>query len=1212
MSGADLCEPNAYVESNNDMIPLSRLAVEANVVAKPSDQLLSVLKEMANIDASSALVIEDKKAVGILTYHDLLHLMTNADRCHDCTVDAVMTSPVFTVSADMSCHAAYHLMLEKGIRHIVIDIDGKGAYRVIGEKSFLTDGGLQDDDSVPRVEAIMDASPVCISHDATMLDAVRRMDRTRRDYVIVAHHGRALGILTERDIFFHRELLIEHRHTPVATVMSSPVRAIQPSAAIHTALERMEEHGVRRLVVTERGGNLRGMITLHQVIAERERRHLATLQANLRECQQQRFPGVLLDFISDGVLIVEQDTGLVVEVNQPLSDWLDYPSGTLSGMTLPELLTDQSTLPHWGIHEDPPARQTTFKSGLRRHNGDTLTVEVSIKRVNIDQRGLVVGIARDLTERAAAERALLASEQRLVQIFETNQAVKLIVDPAEGKIVQANLAASRYYGYKHDELVGMPVSKINTLDQTALKQAMSQAKGERRMRFHFKHRLASGEIRDVEVFSGPLQTEGKTLLYSIVHDITDHVRAESALRASEERLDLATRAADLGLWDWNIATDEVSYSQRWASMLGYSLTDITPHFSTWKKLVHHDDLPLAMHIVKNHLAGNSPMFELTLRMRHRDGEWRWILSRGRVVERNTEGKPLRAAGTHMDITEKRNAQEKLRVVATVFESSNEGIVITDPQTRIIEVNAAFSRITGYIAEEVIGQTPKLLKSGRHDELFYQDMWRQLKVTGRWRGEVWNRRKNGEVYPEWLSISSVLDNDGQLKYYVAVFSDITERHRDRQEIEFLAHHDALTNLPNRLLFNARLEHAIGHAQRVSSELAVMCIDLDHFKTINDSLGHALGDEVLQNVSQRVTQAMRAEDTVARIGGDEFIILLEDATPGGACEVADKLIAALKAPIDLEGNPLYLSLSLGISMYPRDGKDVDTLVKNADAAMYKAKATGRDNYQFYTPDLTDDALEQVFLQNHLRRAIEQQEFRIYYQPQVDLHSGRPFGVEALLRWQHPTEGLIPPIRFVSLLEEQGLMRQVGPWVLRQACSDYVEWQEQGVAPDTLAVNISGIQINSPGAVEIIERILHDTGMPPENLELEVTETFVMDDPESNINTLKKLRALGIRLAIDDFGTGYSSLAYLKRLPINKLKIDRSFIKDVPGNTDDEAITRAVIGLGKILNLDTIAEGIERDDCVSFLIDEGCYAGQGYLWSEPVPEEILLPWLQARKLH
>ena len=1194
------------------MIPLSRLTVEANVIAKPSDQLLSVLKNMADIDASSALVVEDKKAVGILTYHDLLHLMTNADQCSGCTVESVMTSPVFTVTADMSCHAAYHLMLEKGIRHIVLDVDGNGNYRVIGEKSFLTDGSLQDDDSVPRVEAIMDANPICISHDTSMLDAVKHMNKTRQDYVIVTHHGRALGILTERDIFLHHESLIDHRHTPIATVMSSPVKTILPSAAVHTALERMEAHNVRRLVVTERDGSLRGMITLHHVIAERERRHLTTLQANLRECQQQRFPGVLLDFISDGVLIAEQDTGLVVEVNQPLAQWLDYPSAELSGMKLSDLLTGQNGLHHWGIHEEPPTQQTTFKSGLRRRNGDTLTVEVSVKRVNIDQRGLVVGIARDLTERAAAEQALLASEQRLVQIFETNQAVKLIVDPAEGKIVQANLAASRYYGYTHEQLLGMPISNINTMDRSAIKQAMSQAKDERRLRFQFKHRLASGEIRDVEVFSGPLQTENKTLLYSIVHDITDHVRAENALRASEERLDLATRAADLGLWDWNIATDEVSYSQRWASMLGYSLTDIEPHFGTWKKLVHHDDLPLAIHIVKNHLAGESSMFELTLRMRHRNGGWRWILSRGRVVERDAEGKPLRAAGTHMDVTEKRHAQEKLRVVATVFESSNEGIVITDPQTRIIEVNAAFSQITGYIAEEVIGQTPQLLKSGRHDEFFYQDMWRQLEVTGRWRGEVWNRRKNGEVYPEWLSISSVLDNDGQLKYYVAVFSDITERHRDRQEIEYLAHHDALTDLPNRLLFNARLEHAIGHAQRIKSQLAVMCIDLDHFKTINDSLGHALGDDVLRNVAKRVMQIMRAEDTVARIGGDEFIILLEDATPGGACEVADKLIAALKVPIDLDNDPLYLSLSLGISMYPRDGVDVDTLVKNADAAMYKAKASGRDNYQFYTPDLTDDALEQVFLQNHLRRAIEKQEFRIYYQPQVDLYSGRTTGVEALLRWQHPTKGLIPPVRFVSLLEEQGLMRQVGPWVLRQACKDYVSWQEQGIAPDILAVNLSGIQINSPGAVDIIDEILRETGMPPEKLELEVTETFVMDDPESNINTLHRLRTLGIRLAIDDFGTGYSSLAYLKRLPINKLKIDRSFIKDVPGNTDDEAITRAVIGLGKILNLDTIAEGIERDECVKFLIDEGCYAGQGYLWSKPLPEELLLPWLKKHKLH
>ncbi len=597
-----------------------------------------------------------------------------------------------------------------------------------------------------------------------------------------------------------------------------------------------------------------------------------------------------------------------------------------------------------------------------------------------------------------------------------------------------------------------------------------------------------------------------------------------------------------------------------------------------------------------------PFERLAVEVEHKEGEEK---ASPRPLGEGAEAAP-RAAGTHMDLTESRATQERLRLLATVFENSNEGVLITDAQARIIEVNAAFGRITGYSTDEVVGKTPRVLNSGRHDAAFYQGMWRRLEETGGWCGEIWNRRKNGEVYPEWLSISRVCDQAGEPKNYVAVFSDISEQYRNRQQIEYLAHHDALTDLPNRLLFNARLEHAIGHARREKSQLAVIFIDLDRFKTINDSLGHALGDEVLRLVSERIRKAMRTNDTMARLGGDEFIILLENITPAGVREVAGKVAAALSEPLVFDGDRLYISLSMGISMFPRDGEDVDALVKNADAAMYKAKSSGRDNFQFYTPELTDEALEQVFLQNHLRSAIEQHEFRVFYQPQVDIESGHAVGVEALLRWQHPTEGLIMPMRFIPLLEEQGLMRQVGPWVLHRACTDFVRWQKAGVAPRSMAVNLSGAQIHAEGATETIEKILLDTGMPAERLELEVTESFVMTDPESNINTLHHLRALGIRLAIDDFGTGYSSLAYLKRLPINKLKIDRSFVKDVPGDADDEAITRAVVGLGKTLNLDIIAEGVEREACVQFLLREGCYFGQGYLWGKPMPEPEVAQWL------
>lgn len=1069
------------------MIALDQLAVEANIVVRPGEPVQQVLERMSQSDAPSALVVGDEGALGILTHQDVLQLINRHADWQRYEVAQVMTTPVITVGGDMSCHAAYQLMLDKGIRHLVLQPDASGRYRVVGEKAFLSDGRLRDDTQTPLVEAIMSRELCTVAPETSLLDAVGVMSRAQSDHVLVTHHERPVGIITEHDVFRHREVLVNQPLARADQVMSTPVYSIEPTLPVYAALEKMEKWGVRRLVVVGLDSCLLGTVSLHQVIHDRQRRYLDVLHNNLESCREQQFPGQLLEVISDGLLIVERSTGVIVEANPQLAGWLGYRADAMTGMSLGALTIPENQHQGWGLNDAVVPIEPLFRSQLRCRNGGALPIEVSTKRVGLAGQDLVVAIIRDLSARLAADQAV---------------------------------------------------------------------------------------------------------------------------RESRERLSLALQGADLGLWDYDLTTGKATFSERSLDMLGLRRGSATTNLDDWANRVHPDDQPRRQARLNQHLNGASALYENTHRVRTSAGEWRWVQERGRVVERDATGKPVRAAGTHMDVTAARQAQERLRLVATVFENSHEGVMITAPDNRIIEVNKAFSQITGYSAEEVAGETPHILSSGRHDALFYQSMWRQLRESGFWRGEIWNRRKSGEVYPEWLSITPITDQDGELEHFVAIFSDISEQHRSRQEIDFLAHHDALTNLPNRLLLNARLEHAIDHARRVRSQLAVLFIDLDRFKTINDSLGHALGDEVLRQVALRMNEVLRSDDTMARIGGDEFIILLENTTPRGARDVADKLAGVLGGPLEMDGDRLYISLSGGISLFPRDGTDVDTLVKNADAAMYKAKSSGRDNFQFYTRDLTDQALEQVFLQNHLRNAIQQQEFRVYYQPQVDIRSGRAVGVEALVRWQHPTEGLIMPLRFIPLLEEQGLIRQVGPWVLRQACLDWLDWQARGIAPRNLAVNLSGAQIDAAGAVAEIAQILQDTQMPPERLELEVTETFVMNNPASNIETLHRLRALGIRLAIDDFGTGYSSLTYLKRLPINKLKIDRSFVRDVPGDSDDEAITRAVVGLGRSLNLDIIAEGVEDDACVKFLLQEGCHTGQGYLWAKPISPDEIASWLAVNK--
>ncbi len=556
-----------------------------------------------------------------------------------------------------------------------------------------------------------------------------------------------------------------------------------------------------------------------------------------------------------------------------------------------------------------------------------------------------------------------------------------------------------------------------------------------------------------------------------------------------------------------------------------------------------------------------------------------------------------------DIAERRRAEERQRLATSVFDNTAEGIVITDADGNVVEVNRAFTEILGYTREEMIGHNPRLWKSGRHAANFYHDLWRSLAKTGQWRGEIWNRRKDGSAFPAWLTISTVTDDNGRLTHYVGVFSDISGIKHSQEQLHHLAHHDALTDLPNRQLLNERLEQAIKRAERHAIHLAVFFFDLDYFKHINDSLGHPAGDRLLKGVAERLSGGLRREDTVARIGGDEFVLLLEDVgAPEKAAVAAQKLMVSLTEPFHLEDRQIAISASVGIALYPQDGTDPATLLRNADAAMYRAKEEGRDTCRFYTEELTRNAFERVSLENDLRQAIARNELLLLYQPQIDLQSGQFIGVEALIRWQHPQLGRVSPLKFIPLAEECGLIHPIGDWVLRTACLQGRAWLERGIEFGQIAVNLAGPQIQRGGLADTLEAVLAKTGFPAARLELEVTEGFIMRQAESGIRELASIRRLGATLAIDDFGTGYSSLSYLKRLPIQKIKLDQSFVRDLPDDPNDAAIANAVIALGKSMGLSVIAEGVETQEQADFLKHAGCREAQGYLYSQPIDAEMI----------
>jgi len=683
-------------------------------------------------------------------------------------------------------------------------------------------------------------------------------------------------------------------------------------------------------------------------------------------------------------------------------------------------------------------------------------------------KGAVV-LIEDISERKATEAAREESEERHRQMFLGNASVMFLVDPERAAIVDANPAACAFYGYPLQAFRGKPLRDIDPRPEGEYRAAAERVLADGRGYFLLQHRMANGEIRHVEVHASPLRVGGQTLIYSIVHDVTQRHRAE----------------------------------------------------------------------------------------------------------------------------------EQLRLAAKAIASSGEGIVVTDRDNRIVSVNPAFCALSGYEADELLGRTPELFRSSRHDDAFYRAMWDAVRGTGSWQGEIWNRDRHGRVVPEWLTISVVRDAAGEIEHYVGIFTDISERKRSEERIRHLAEHDALTNLPNRVLLGDRLSQAIVQAQREGRQMALIFLDLDRFKNINDSLGHQIGDQLLQVVAERIHQCVRASDTVSRQGGDEFIMLLpEIAHPSDAARVAEKLLEALAHPCLIEGHELTVTASLGIGIYPDDGADPATLIRNADTAMYHSKESGRNAYHFFRPEMNARVFERMSLENSLRRALERGEFLLHYQPQIDIATRRLIGMEALVRWQHPELGLVPPMRFIPVAEDSGLILGIGAWVLGEACRQNRAWQAAGLPALPVAVNISALQFAQPRFIEAVGQALQASGLAPHCLELELTESVMMQAAERNIEMLETIRRMGVQVAIDDFGTDYSSLAYLKRLPIDKLKIDQAFVRDIVTDADDAAIIAAIIGLAQNLKLRVIAEGVENEAQFDFLRRGGCAEAQGYLFSRPLP--------------
>jgi len=678
------------------------------------------------------------------------------------------------------------------------------------------------------------------------------------------------------------------------------------------------------------------------------------------------------------------------------------------------------------------------------------------------------------------------------------------------------------------------------------------------------------------------------------------------LRDREERLQLALWATGERYWDYDVASGKINRlaldsHEGPEGRINEDIVDIGD-------IIHPDDLPMARQRIAGYIAGEDETFLAELRVQ-RDGQWVWMRARGRAVARDAQGRVERIAGTALNITGTRAAERELRISSEVLRSMNEAVVVVDRNFDFVSVNPAFLRMTGYDEEDVVGRNSRILDSLQHDGAFYQHIREQIRRKGRWNGEIWQRRKDGEEFLCHIESSTVYDKNGQLILYVIVLNDITQQKRAEQELRYLANFDTLTNLPNRSLLSERLSRAIVRAHREDNRIAVLFLDLDRFKDVNDSLGHAAGDRILRAAAARLQQTVGMHHTVARLGGDEFTVVLENlASPEEADHVAREIIMAFEAPLLLDDRrEIAISPSIGISLYPDHAHVPTELLKQADTAMYQAKAAGRRTFMRY-----DDAMDVVVRQRAtisgaLRKVLDRGELRLVFQPQLALAEERITGVEALLRWHSDEHGDIPPSDFIPMAEESGLILEIGEWVLREACLTLQRWRQHGLTNLTISVNVSVLQLLRGDFAEVVSRVLADIGLPPSALELELTESVLMANAEHAAAKLQSFRELGVSLAIDDFGTGYSSLAYLKRLPITTIKIDKAFIGDLTHDPEDAAITSTVITMAHSLGLNVVAEGVETNAQVRFLREQRCNEIQGYWLSPPLEAHACLAFIR-----
>ncbi len=1170
---------------------LKNLVKKTNDFVDSNISIKDALNQMLREKIKYIVLLKEKIPLAILTERDIMFLYAKNYDFNKPALD-IASKNLITSSPERNIEYILSLMIDNNIRRIIILNDNDEYMGVVSQEDviFLLEADIYKSDL--KIEQILQESNRAkhIDSSATLQNALDEMKKFNIGSLLIYENSVAIGIITETDLLKVAQKNID-TSSCIKDYMHAPIIYFDQNEYVFNMVKEFKEKKIRRAVVSDKNGD-NFVLTTKDIMNNIKGNYGSFLESKVKDAKE------TFNRLNDAVIEVFD-----ADANEQIIQWCNLKAKKDFNIKIGDDVSKIIGKNVWTILYNKQKENKKVESEIVELEEKTYNVTLFCSKIL--GNSVIKLIFSDISHLITDNKRL---KQELSDSFE-QPSIGIAKISVDGKILKVNNRFLSLFEYEEYEVLLHDMEEfIYKKDINIVKNNLSELLlHEEEIYKSFEKRIVTknGLIKWINATIIKKYDKIEKINYFVFYfmDISEHVDIENKCINSTEKFKVLYENAPLPYQSLDENSAILEVNNKWLEMLGYTKEEVIG-----KKMSDFVDESEMLNL-KEHFQSfkkNKEVKDFDLTLKHKNGKNIYVRLDGIISKVDDEFK------THcilQDVTEKRSLEEKINQALVVFDNTNEGIMVTDSLNNIVSINKSFLKITKYTLDEVIGKNPNILKSGKEDESFYKNMWESLLKKGYWSGEIFNRKKTGETYPEWLNISVIKDKRGKIINYIGIFSDISRIKESESMINYLSNNDSLTDLPNRFLLFVLLKRLIVDAYKSYSNLSILSINIDDLKLINDSYGHVVGDKVIQTVAQRLKKVVKHKDILARVSGDEFVLVLEHVgAERNILSILTRIIKKIKEDMIINNNTFNISVCIGVSIYPNNGLDAESLVKHAETALHSAKTLGSSRYEFYNESMTSEVLDKIRLEKEVIDGVINNEFEVYYQPQIDLASNKVIGAEALIRWNHKEKGILGPNEFLPYLESSNQIIILGETIINEVCYFFKELDDKNILKNgKIAVNLSGVQIVNSDIVDITRKAIYNSGLSPSCLEFEVVETFIMEDMESSIKLFNDLKMLGVQLAIDDFGTGYSSLYYIKNFPLDKLKIDKSFIDGIPNSKKDNAITNTIIALGQGLDLTVIAEGVENQDQEDYLKKHGCNEVQGWLHSKALQKEAFISFIK-----